>query len=350
MALVVHQMQSPISPHSPSSKPSTRGVNWRTLTVHFNNRIPDFASLKHDINFRSGILMVSYKCCDRGHPICFKKKASRVSSFKGNAQNNRPDRKDSKISRPPVQISRMQQGKEEFLSESLDIQKHPVPYAPEGNDSMTVRSLAIRKLFVKWLIMLRSPPSNPTMDNNLNERTSQYATSKTQHSIDGTKAGSIPKAMLVYLLGVDAAISIPFFIFIPLFLTIKVVHGAEAARDLMPLWIAGPLIVALYIKVIQRICSLYAFLFVQGGKFVMDLPKHALLVYSCIAEGKLRAYLWTCFVKPFVDISAFKYKDYFSQKYEQLKVVAAENYISLVESLWPYYCRTIRFLKRANLI
>ncbi|XP_042394581.1 uncharacterized protein LOC121985290 isoform X2 [Zingiber officinale] len=214
MALVVHQMQSPISPHSPSSKPSTRGVNWRTLTVHFNNRIPDFASLKHDINFRSGILMVSYKCCDRGHPICFKKKASRVSSFKGNAQNNRPDRKDSKISRPPVQISRMQQGKEEFLSESLDIQKHPVPYAPEGNDSMTVRSLAIRKLFVKWLIMLRSPPSNPTMDKNLNERTSQYATSKTQHSIDGTKAGSIPKAMLVYLLGVDAAISIPFFILV----------------------------------------------------------------------------------------------------------------------------------------
>lgn len=134
-----------------------------------------------------------------------------------------------------------------------------------------------------------------------------------------------------------------------MYLTIKVAHGAEAARELMPLWIAGPLIVALYVKVIQRICSLYVILFAQAGKFIMDLPKYSLLVYSYITGGKLRAYLWT-FVKPFVDISAFKYKDYFRQKYEQLKVVAAEKYINFLESIWPYYCRTIRFLKRANLI
>ncbi|XP_074575795.1 uncharacterized protein LOC141832206 [Curcuma longa] len=337
MASVIHQMQGPLSSHSSSYKPSARGVNWRTSTVQFSKRIPDVVSLEYDINFR-------------GRPICFKKKAFRVSSFKGNAKRDKPDRKDSKISRPPVQISRMQQGKEEFLSESLDIPKHPLPYASEGKDRLAVRSIAIKESFAKWLIMLRAAPTNPTVNDNLSERACHYATSGTQHSVVGPKAGSIPRAIFAYLLGVDAAILIPFFIFIPFYLTIKIIHGAEAARDLTPLWIAGPLIVALYVKVIKRICSLYIFLFIQAGKFIMNLPKYFLLVYNYIAEGKLRTSLWTLFVKPFVDISTFNYGAYFRWKYEQLKVVAVEKYIDYLESIWPYYCRIIRLLKRANLI
>ncbi|RRT74969.1 hypothetical protein B296_00016219 [Ensete ventricosum] len=128
------------------------------------------------------------------------------------------------------------------------------------------------------------------------------------------------------------------------------VYGAEVTKELMPLWIFGPLVVALYIKIVQGLCSLYVFFFMQAVKLIKNLPRFSLLVYKFIAEGKLRAYLWDHFVKPIVDVKNMDYRAFSRRKYEQLVTRAVEKYLDFVESIWPYYCRTLRFLKKANLI
>lgn len=128
------------------------------------------------------------------------------------------------------------------------------------------------------------------------------------------------------------------------------VYGAEVTKELMPLWIFGPLIFALYIKIIQGLCSLYVFVFMQSIRLIKNLPRYSLLVYNFIAKGKLRAYLWDHFVKPIVDIKNMDYGAFSRRKYKQLVTWAVEKYLDYVESIWPYYCRTIRFLKKAHLI
>ncbi|URE00289.1 Nuclear protein 96 [Musa troglodytarum] len=254
-----------------------------------------------------------------------KRKGFKVSSFKSNTQNDGPEKRNSKISRPPVQIS-------------------------EGTDSTTARSLAIQRLFRNWLVMLRTHTSNHTMDDNVSGTAAQSVSSESQHGTMGRQAAKVLKTALVYFLGLDAAVSIPLVIFIPWYLTVKTVYGAEVTKELMPLWIFGPLIFALYIKIIQGLCSLYVFFFTQAIKLIKNLPRYSLLVYNFIAEGKLRAYLWDHFVKPIVDIKNMDYGAFSRRKYKQLVTWAIEKYLDFIESIWPYYCRTIRFLKKAHLI
>ncbi|WOL00609.1 hypothetical protein Cni_G09320 [Canna indica] len=335
MALIAYQTQGPFLSHPLSYKASIPRENCGSPTVKFIYKTHEFVRLKHHF-------------CVREQSVPLReRKTFKIFSFKSNAQNDGPERRNSKISRPPVQISGMQQGREDVLSESHDVQKHPLSYTSEDKDSSTtLRSLAIKKLFGKWLIMLRTQTSNQTMDENLTENAAQCATSESQEVITGTKPGNILKTALVYFLGLDAAISIPLSIFIPLFMTVKVVHGAEVVKELTPLWILGPLIVALYVKIIQGLCSLCLCFFMLAGNLIKNLPRF----YQYIIEGKLRAYLWTHLVKPFVDIKNLDYRVYITKKYKQLEAWTVDKYLDFVESIWPYYCRTIRFLKKANLL
>lgn len=137
---------------------------------------------------------------------------------------------------------------------------------------------------------------------------------------------------------------------IPFYLTVRMVYGAEVTRELTPMWVLGPLIVALYVKIIQGLCSLYVSSFMLSVRLVKNFPSYYRLVYNYIAEGKLKAYLHSCFWKPVEDVKNMDYKQLFARKMKQLQEWAVEKYLDYVESIWPYYCRTIRFLKKANLI
>jgi len=128
------------------------------------------------------------------------------------------------------------------------------------------------------------------------------------------------------------------------------VYGAEVTRELTPMWVLGPLIVALYVKIIQGLCCLYVFCFMSAVRLVKNLPSYYLLVSNYIAEGKLKAFIWTHFWKPVDNVKNLDYKQFFARKMKQLQEWAVEKYLDYVESIWPYYCRTIRFLKKANLI
>ncbi|CAA6661226.1 unnamed protein product [Spirodela intermedia] len=65
--------------------------------------------------------------------------------------------------------------------------------------------------------------------------------------------------------------------------------------------------------------------------------------HECSPEEKPKAYLRLHFFN-------MDYKALGRQMLKQLKEWAVETYLDYVESIWPYYCRTIRFLKKANLL
>lgn len=139
------------------------------------------------------------------------------------------------------------------------------------------------------------------------------------------------------------------FCSIPWYLTVKLMYGAEVTSELRPLWVIGPVITAVYIKIIQGLCSLYFYLFMQAIHLIKNLPTYSLAVYNFIAKGEFKKYV-VRFWEPVECIKKLDYKALLKQKFEELKEWAVEKYLDYVESIWPYYCRTIRFLKKAHLI
>ncbi|KAG1368466.1 hypothetical protein COCNU_14G009340 [Cocos nucifera] len=198
--------------------------------------------------------------------------------------------------------------------------------------------------------MLRTQTPSLRMDGNFHEEPAENVTIEGQHVTLRMSAGNMLKAAVVYFLGLDAAISVPLLIFIPWYLAVKLVYGVEVAKELTPLWVLGPPIIGFYIKLIQGLCSLYFFLFMQAARLIKDLPIYSALVSTYIAEGKLQAFLWALFWKPIIDIKNLDYRALFKQKFKQLEEWAVEKYLDFIELIWPCYCRTIRFLKKAHLI
>lgn len=139
----------------------------------------------------------------------------KVSSFKSNAQNDEHETKKSglKFSKSQVQLSSSPDEREDLISKSHDSQKHPLSYPTQGEGDTKMGSIAIQKLFKKWLIMLRTQTSSITINGNVDEKPVQSTTtSETQHVKMSTQAGRMLKAALVYFAGLDAAITIPLLV------------------------------------------------------------------------------------------------------------------------------------------
>lgn len=118
----------------------------------------------------------------------------------------------------------------------------------------------------------------------------------------------------------------------------------------MPLWILGPFVVALYIKLLQGICALYIYCFKQTVKVVKNFPTYYMLANDYIVQGKLKEVIRTRLLQPVLDIKNLDYKEVAKSRMKDLKVILTEKYLDFAESIWPYYCRAIRTLKKANLI
>lgn len=126
-----------------------------------------------------------------------------------------------------------------------------------------------------------------------------------------------------------------------MYLAINIKYAPEVAKELTPLWICGPLLVALYIKIVQGLCILYIYSFKQSGKVVKSLP----LYYNYVVSGKLKETIHGRLL-PIINFRNLGYKGVW--KHVQEWVV--DKYLDYIESIWPHYCRLIRFLKRANFI
>ncbi|CAI9773791.1 unnamed protein product [Fraxinus pennsylvanica] len=340
MALTTHQLQGPYSAFPLGPSPWSRGnklINFLTIrAAGQNNR---FTSLK-----------CKY-CLSVGAPFVVGPKTQlfKISAFKGSSCDDDAGSSSSgsKTLKNPVSVSYVRHESEESSVKS-PVQNIPVSCTSSA-DETTIQSPAIQNLLKDWLMLLRATSQNQQVTEVLDEPSS-VETLETQNSLQKQERVEIIKAVWCSFLGLDAAIKIPLLIFVPLYLAVNLVYGSVVSRELTPLWVLGPLIVALYIKMIRFICGLYLFTFKQTVKAVKNLPVYCLLLHNYVVCGKfkedIRALIW----QPVVDIRNMDYKEVMKRNAKDLEIWLVEKYQDCVESIWPYYCRMIRFLKRANLI
>lgn len=263
----------------------------------------------------------------------------KITSFKGTWKSEDSSGAfGSKNLKNSVKLSYVQQGSEEALTELP--QDVPVP---SSSAKTTEGSQAIQSLFRNWLTLLRTPSPNQSVDEALEEPSSGENTEK-QDSMQKNGKSEILKAVW-YFWGLDAMIKMPLLIFVPLFLAINVVHGAAVSKELTPLWVLGPIIVALYVKMFRAICALYAFTFKQTVKIIKDVPTYYAVARSFTAPGKFKEALGNV-----LDTKNLDFKKVSERMKKDFGDWLVEKYLDFVESVWPTYCRTIRFMKRANLL
>ncbi|XWS48189.1 hypothetical protein CRYUN_Cryun13aG0052100 [Craigia yunnanensis] len=286
------------------------------------------------------------------HTCGLKAKSIRISAFKGNALNDECGHRanDARASKKnSIKVSHVPKEDEETMIESSKAHNGPLAYASETGENI-VGSPAIQKLFKKWIMILRSQSPSQVMDDALGERSTPRDMSETQIGTQSNRKSEILKMVWSHFWDMDTTIKIPLLIFIPWYLAVSLVYGAEVSKELMPLWVFGPMIVALYIKMLRGLCTLYVFCFNQTVQIIRNLPTYYLLAYNYMARGKLkedaRARVW----QPVVDMKNLDYKELYRRKMKDFQEWMIEKHMDYVESIWPYYCRTIRFLKRANLI
>ncbi|KAL0335747.1 UNVERIFIED_CONTAM: hypothetical protein Sradi_4786600 [Sesamum radiatum] len=86
--------------------------------------------------------------------------------------------------------------------------------------------------------------------------------------------------------------------------------------------------------------------FKQTVKVAKSLPAYYLLLNDYIFHGKLKEAINKHILE---SVEGIKNMDY-SDVAKDLQRWMVERYLDFIELIWPFYCRTLRFLKRANLI
>lgn len=334
MALVTHQVQGSYAPPRPLSL--KKGIESKKFLAAF------------PIVKRTDILLLKHRSCLCVKAPQSKRKPLKISSFKGNVQNDessgaRENKSKSKSTKnPPVKLSYVPHDRKETLPESPKVKNNHATSA-SNVDETTVGSQAIQQLFKSWLTLLRTPSSSSQsqLPNGTLEGTSGTVEME-EDKIESSGKSVILKAVWRNFLGLDAAIKIPAMIFIPMYLAVNMKYGPEVARELTPLWICGPLLVALYIKILHGLCLLYIYSFKQSVKVVKNLPVY----YDYVRSGKLKETINVRLWQPVVEFRNLGYKGIWKNVQEWMM----DKYLDYIESIWPHYCKLIRFLKRANFI
>ncbi|KAK8961157.1 hypothetical protein KSP40_PGU012172 [Platanthera guangdongensis] len=250
-------------------KPCNRGIKLGSFaSVRVVTKTDNFVSWKH-------------RLCLSTHSILAKRRPFMVLSFKGNSQNDGSDCKNgrSRFTKAAFQLSRMQKEREEVATESFDAQNNISFASPEStiesfdaqatlsfgpHESEDSKGLSIQNLFRKWLIMLTTQTATPKMYEDFTEESIQSKAPGSNSVTWRANAVKLLQASFVQFLKLDASISLPLVIFIPWFLTVRAVYGAEVVKELAPLWIIGPLVLCLYINIIKWHLRLLCFLFRPG--------------------------------------------------------------------------------------
>ncbi|CAH9091648.1 unnamed protein product [Cuscuta epithymum] len=329
--------------HSYKSNP-LRSISWRNgkrstktvATVHYVGKV------------------TSLKCralTSGGAPLVSKQKVFKILAFKSSSQNDSGCTRFNAMDKSVNKLSYGAHGSEVTSVESFRAQNHPVSYTSEIVERTIDDTLAIQKPLKHWLSILRTTPSSDQAISETVEEQSSTQAVETQKLVQQkTERRSTLQAVWSYFISLDATIKINLLIFIPFCVAVTSAYGAEISKELMPLWIFGPFIMSLYIKMIQAISALYVFCFAQTVKVVKNLPTYYLLAHDYIRHGKLKEEMRVRLLQPVVSIKNTDYRKVLRSWLNDMKVILAEKYIDFTESIWPFYCRMIRLLKRANLI
>ncbi|KAF7806063.1 uncharacterized protein G2W53_038224 [Senna tora] len=252
-------------------------------------------------------------------------KPLRISAFKGSAQNDESVTRANGLKVPKTSVRLDDSG--EAKSEPPKVHNVPLSYASEANETESLSlSPVIHKLFKKWLTMLRTKPSTQEAEEVLGEPPPGVS----QETLQGTrskKSGDILKVAWAHLLALDATIKIPLLIFIPFYMAVNVIYGAEVSRELTPFWVFGPLIVALYVTIIRKLCALYALIFKQTIKVIKNMPSYSILAYSYVFSGKLKEDIRALILQPIWSIKNRDYKELRRRKWKELEDWIVEKYL-----------------------
>lgn len=309
MALVTYQVQCSYAPSRPPSwKREIKSKQLLAAFVKFKQA--EFVFLKH-----SSRLCIMYP-----HIHGSNRKSLILSSLKGGIQ-------DSK----------------ETLNVEPKVQNIQPPVTLESIGTIA-GSAAVQNLFKSWLTLLRKPSPCQVSEGILEGPF--LKTVEAENKIEISESGETSKKVWSDFLGSHATIKIPAMCFMLMYIAVNIKYGDEVAKELTPLWIGGPLIMALYMTTVQVITSLYIFSFRQSVKLLKKSP----MVYDYVASGKLnemiRVRLWT----PTVDFWSLGYIEISKRIWNDFLLWLVDKYMDYVESIWPSYCKFIRFLKRANFI
>ncbi|CAH9071915.1 unnamed protein product [Cuscuta europaea] len=292
-----------------------------------------------------------HQTCSGGAPLVSKQKVFKILAFKSSSQNDSGCSRFNAMKKSVNKLSYGAHGSEVTSVESFRAQNLPVSY-PSGIVETTIDdTLAIQKPLKHWLSILRTTPSSDQAISEIVEGQSSTQAVEAQKLVQQkTKRRSILQAVWSYFIGLHATIKIGLLIFMPFYLAVTSAYGAEISKELMPLWIFGPFIISLYIKMIRAISALYVFCFAQTVKVVKNLPTCYSLAREYIFHGKLKEEIRVRLLQPVVSIKNTDYRKVVRSRLNDMKVILAEKYLDFTELIWPFYCRMIRLLKRANLI
>ncbi|PWA76156.1 hypothetical protein CTI12_AA238730 [Artemisia annua] len=244
----------------------------------------------------------------------------KISSFKGNVERDRY--KDglrwSHSGNKYDRHSYLYRDSKETLLGSPNAQNIHAHSAPD-EDVTEVGSLAIRKLFRSWLTFL--PSASLSEDETL---TGSTLNERVELDDKILKDGFFKRIWFKFW-GMDAMIKIPAIIFIPLFMIVNMKYGAQVSKELYPLWISGPLLVALYIKMVQALCSLYVFSFKQSVKMVKKFNNEN-------DKESIRVHLW----QRVVYFRNLDYKKEAKRIWKDFQEWLGDKCLDLVESMWSY--------------
>ncbi|XP_051118228.1 uncharacterized protein LOC127242648 [Andrographis paniculata] len=342
MAMITQHLQGACSTFPSVSSSWSRGskVNHILPTFHPVGRKDRLISLKCRSRSSVGAAVIHRP----------KQKIFKIYAFKGgNRYDDSSSRTNgSKSIKNSAKVSFLQDESEESSLKSSKV--HDVVPDPCTSAAETAsRSVAIQKLFKNWLMLLRTQPQTEPVERAAAEPSSTES-SETPNTVAKQETIQLVKAAAAYLMNLDATIKIPVLILTPMFFYVNIAYGSEVLKELAPLWILGPLIVALYIKIFRAICRLYVFSFTQTVKIAINMPSYCLLAYAYIFKGGLKETMRARLVQPLVDIKNKDYKEAARRKFKDVQEWMIEYYLDFIEGIWPLYCRTIRFLKRANLL
>ncbi|CAI9099284.1 OLC1v1036073C2 [Oldenlandia corymbosa var. corymbosa] len=248
-----------------------------------------------------------------------KRKLLKLSAFKSNNQNDESAGKTtgSKFLKNSVGLSYTPQDSQASLTESSKPQSVPASSYTSESESAP-GSLAIQNLFKSWLMLLRMPSQNHAVNGSA-EQPSSMETSETQSSTEQKERVHILKAVWSFFWSLPISISISLVTFVPLYLAVNLKYGAEVTRELAPLWVGGPLIVALYIKLLRGIGALYVFSFKQTVKVIRNLPTYLVAIHQFIFHGKLNELVRKHLLQPLVDVKNLFQKEEFIRRMKELQ-------------------------------
>lgn len=273
-----------------------------------------------------------------------KRNSLRILSFKGKVDESEGRASGSKSAKNSVEYSYVPHNSEESVVESAKGQNGPVSSLPEA-DLRQSGSIAIQNLFKSWLTLLHAPSPQVVVDGILEGAQSLRETSEIKNVTLSKGRGEILKALWCHFLRLDSTIKIPLMIFVPMYVLVNLIYGAEVSKELTPLWKFAPLVVAVYIGMFKLLCAVYAFTFSYVVKVLKIMSAYVQVIYNFVVSGEL---IRVCFWQTLAYIRNFP--KIVKAQWEAKKVKWEEEFVDTMETIWPYYCRTIKALKRAKIL